>query len=182
MEGVVPQALASALQANQVLRGGLPRDYLDYMGVVHSDEVRGNMQLQRVFRLWVMLALLYPVRGRCKDRLITGFFSCAVLRVRRSASCAFKCQAPLLIKSKAGTMDFRGLDGLRITGEANVWTKKPAGWVRFLVFCLLVVPCVIVQFLFVSGAVIVFAKRLCFFSRFFVPRLRTKDAKPSRRR
>lgn len=173
MEGLVPQALASALQANQVLRGGLPRDYLDYMGVVHNDEVRGNMRLGRFFCLWMVLALLSPVRSRYKDRLTTLFFSCAVLRVRWSAGCAFKCQAPVLTKSKAGTMDFRGLDGLRITSEASVWTKKPAACVRFLVFCLLVVPCVVVQFLFVSGAVIVFANALVFFFSFF--RAQTED-------
>lgn len=39
VEGVVPQAVASAVQANLGLRSGLPRDYLEYMGVVHSDEV-----------------------------------------------------------------------------------------------------------------------------------------------
>ncbi|CAM9206887.1 unnamed protein product [Ectocarpus sp. 13 AM-2016] len=38
VEGLVPQAVASAVQANQELRSGLPRDYLEYMGVVHSDE------------------------------------------------------------------------------------------------------------------------------------------------
>ncbi|CAM9245303.1 unnamed protein product [Ectocarpus fasciculatus] len=38
VEGLVPQAVASAVQANQDLRSGLPRDYLEYMGVVHSDE------------------------------------------------------------------------------------------------------------------------------------------------
>ncbi|CAN0353752.1 unnamed protein product, partial [Laminaria digitata] len=38
VEGLVPQALASAIQSNRGLRSGLPRDYLDYMGVVHSDE------------------------------------------------------------------------------------------------------------------------------------------------
>lgn len=54
MEGLVPQALASALQMNQVLRRGLPRDYLDYMGVVHSDEVGGNMQLERFLSLGVV--------------------------------------------------------------------------------------------------------------------------------
>lgn len=36
----MPQAVASAIQANRELRSGLPRDYLDYMGAVHSDEVR----------------------------------------------------------------------------------------------------------------------------------------------
>lgn len=40
VEGLVPQAVASAIQANQGMRSGLPRDYLEYMGVVHSDEVR----------------------------------------------------------------------------------------------------------------------------------------------
>ena len=39
MEGLIPQAVASAIQSSQALRGGLPRDYLNYMGVVHSDEV-----------------------------------------------------------------------------------------------------------------------------------------------
>eukprot|EP00903_Cladosiphon_okamuranus_P011309 g10664.t1 len=38
VEGLVPQAVASAVQANVGLRAGLPRDYLEYMGVVHSDE------------------------------------------------------------------------------------------------------------------------------------------------
>ncbi|CAN0196904.1 unnamed protein product [Pylaiella littoralis] len=38
VEGLVPQAVASAIQANQGMRSGLPRDYLEYMGVVHSDE------------------------------------------------------------------------------------------------------------------------------------------------
>ncbi|CAM9380088.1 unnamed protein product [Scytosiphon promiscuus] len=38
VEGLVPQAVASAIQANRELRSGLPRDYLDYMGAVHSDE------------------------------------------------------------------------------------------------------------------------------------------------
>lgn len=39
IEGLIPQAVASAIQSSQALRGGLPRDYLNYMGVVHSDEV-----------------------------------------------------------------------------------------------------------------------------------------------
>lgn len=42
VEGLVPQAVASAVQANRDLRSGLPRDYLDYMGAVHSDEVKGR--------------------------------------------------------------------------------------------------------------------------------------------
>lgn len=40
IEGLIPQAVASAIQSSQALRAGLPRDYLEYMGVVHSDEVR----------------------------------------------------------------------------------------------------------------------------------------------
>ena len=39
VEELVPQAVASAVRTNKGLRSGLPQDYLDFMGVVHSDEV-----------------------------------------------------------------------------------------------------------------------------------------------
>lgn len=39
VEELVPQAVASAIEANKGMRSGLPRDYLDYTGVVHSDKV-----------------------------------------------------------------------------------------------------------------------------------------------
>ncbi|CAN0028044.1 unnamed protein product [Ascophyllum nodosum] len=38
VEELVPQAVASAVRTNKGLRSGLPQDYLDFMGVVHSDE------------------------------------------------------------------------------------------------------------------------------------------------
>ncbi|CAM9789938.1 unnamed protein product, partial [Choristocarpus tenellus] len=39
IETLMPQALASASLQNLSLRQGLPRDYLDYMGIAHCDEV-----------------------------------------------------------------------------------------------------------------------------------------------
>ncbi|CAM9735859.1 unnamed protein product, partial [Discosporangium mesarthrocarpum] len=43
LETLLPQAMASAALKNLSLRRGLPRDYLSYMGVTHSDEVSTRM-------------------------------------------------------------------------------------------------------------------------------------------
>lgn len=37
LEVLLPQAIASAIETNVALRRSLPRDYLEYMGVMHSD-------------------------------------------------------------------------------------------------------------------------------------------------
>ena len=36
---LVPQALQIAIEEDVEFRQGLPRDYLNYMGIVHSDKV-----------------------------------------------------------------------------------------------------------------------------------------------
>lgn len=41
--------------------------------------------------------------------------------------------------------------------------KQSSGYVHFIVFCSLLVSCVVVQYFFVSGTVTVFAKSLVFF-------------------
>ncbi|XP_076464273.1 ribosomal oxygenase 1-like isoform X2 [Babylonia areolata] len=38
LEKLVPQALATAIEENVEFRSGLPRDYLNYMGIVHQDK------------------------------------------------------------------------------------------------------------------------------------------------
>ena len=64
VEGLVPQALASAIQSNRGLRAGLPRDYLDYMGVVHSDEVLVRNSSIRFYLLILSSLMIVVVRQR----------------------------------------------------------------------------------------------------------------------